>query len=275
MCRKEKRSSMVNGKQYAPCTGAYAPHHCGGAGAYGGNFRVDDPVQGPIGDCYLISALASIAWANPARLNLYPNYTFLGTKNANIDLRNNGAMNVLLDAQGNPAGAKLGINNDNWPLLYEKAYAVAQGCVNWGATNCPDVSKIGGGVGFTALKEVYRTANGNSFIINFNQGVNTMVNNLNACTAPANGKAFRAAVAWTGTATNEIQAGHTYSYLGYYRDPTNNYYLVLRNPCRSEPTTNNVAKAGNWLVNFANLNDGIFALKFSAINKDLNIGYVL
>jgi hypothetical protein len=272
---KKPKSNQLHGKQYAPCAGAFAPHHCGGAGVYSGNFRVDDPVQGPIGDCYLISALASIAWANPARLNSYPNYSFLGTKNANVDLRNNGGMNVLLDSQGNPAGAKLGVNNDNWPLLYEKAYAVAQGCVNWGTTNCPDVSKIGGGVGLTALKEVYRTAASNSFVINIiNDKTETaMVTKLNACTAPANGKATRAAVAWAGGATAEIKGGHTYSYLGYYKDPNNKYYLVLRNPCRSEPTTN-VATSGNWLVNFANQNDGIFALKFSAITIDLNIGYV-
>jgi len=273
MCRKEKRLNKENGKQYAPCAGAFAPHHCGGAGVYSGNFRVDDPVQGPIGDCYLISALASIAWAYPARLNSYPNYSFLGTKNANVDLRNNGTMNVLLNSQGNPAGAKLGVNNDNWPLLYEKAYAVAKGCGNWGTTNCPDVSTISGGVGLNALKEAFRTNNGTSFLINISQGVNNMVTSLNACTAPANGKATRAAVAWTSAATNEINKEHTYSYLGYYKDPSNNYYLVLRNPCRSEPTTN-VATSGNWLVNFANQNDGIFALKFSAINTNLNIGYV-
>jgi hypothetical protein len=270
----KKEKVKVPEKQCGTCPGNYSPHHSGGAGSYSTNFKVDDPVQGPVGDCYLISALASIAWADPRRLNNYPIYQFLGTPVTNVDLRNNDSMNVLLNSQSSPVGAQLGIYNNNWPLLYEKAYAVAKGCPNWGQTSCPDISKIGGGVGLTTLKQVFRTNNSNSFTINFgSDGEATMVTKLNACSSPTNGKAIRAAVAWTNAATAEIRKDHTYSYLGYYKDSANNYHLVLRDPCRTEPGTN-VATSGNWLVNFATLNDGIFALKFSAITTTLNIGYV-
>jgi len=284
MLKKEKKFGIRYGKECASCGGAFAPYNCGGAGSYNSNFKVEDPVQGPIEDCFLIAALASIAWVKPSKLNLYPNYSFLGNfENPDVDLtKDHDNMNVLLDAQGYPAGAKLGINNNNWPLLYEKAYAIAQGCGNWGRTKCPDVSGIRGGVGLTALKEVYRTNNpgiGNAnspFIININTDgtVAKMVEKLNRCTSTQSGKAQSPAVAWTDGSTKEIKNGHTYSYLGYYKDAKGSYYIILRNPCRSEPTTN-VTTSGNWQsINFTNLNDGIFALKLTAVTTNLNIGYV-
>jgi hypothetical protein len=275
--KKQKKSVDTPGLTHTACSGTFSPTRSwyDSTKSEGNVFSVFDPVQGPVGDCYLISALASVAWINQASLARYGatgNYAFRGST-INI-----GTKDVLYN-NNVPAGAQFGPNNYYWPLWYEKAYAKFRGCQNWSTTTCPNVGQLSGGAGIQALIDIATSyPQHNSLTINYSiDGINGMINKLNTITSPG-AKALSPAVAWTPTATAQIQSDHTYSYLGYInRNPV--YYIVLRNPCKVEPTSQ-VLTTGKWPnsitgpIDFIPPNDGIFALNFQAVTTNLTIGYV-
>jgi hypothetical protein len=283
MCQKrQKKSADTPVLTYASCSGTFSPtkNWYDSTKSEGSVFSVFDPVQGPVTDCYLIAALASMAWVKQDDLSRYGaggNYRF---KSGTINI---GSMDVLYN-NSVPAGAQFGPNNYYWPLWYEKAYAKLRNCPNWGSTTCPDVSQLGGDAGLQALIEVawkYPRNNSPGFTIKYTkpEDINGMINSLNALTTPG-GKALNPAVAWTATATNEIKSDHTYSYLGYV-NKNSVYYIVLRNPCKVEPTpSGKLLTSGKWPnsqtgpIDFSQTSDGIFALRFQEITTDLTIGYV-
>ena len=263
------------------CSGSCSPAGCTDLGkSEGVTFKVDDAVQGPVPDCSLISALASVAWVKQAYLNRYPVYQFKDPDTGVITPITLTSKNMLVDSSGNPVGAQVGINGVVWPLLYEKAYAMWKNVPNWSTTTCPNVCQMPSIFGHKGLISVTRKNAPAPFTINASsQNDNTIANLLNGITDVSK-KALYPAVGWTlERSAPGIIASHTYSYLGYYKSSSNVYYIVLRNPCRAEPSSN-VLTSGKWPntatgpVDFANGSDGIFALNFRAITCNLNIGYV-
>jgi hypothetical protein len=92
----------------------------------------DDPVQGPIPDCYYISALSSLAWAGKIKtkqtynIGFYPNltttYSFGLSTNRPVPA-NPITLKLPLTQNLKPAGAKSKNPQEIWVPYYEKAYA--------------------------------------------------------------------------------------------------------------------------------------------------------
>jgi len=90
-----------------------------------------DPVQGAVGDCYLIAALSSVAWARPftisdaARATAADNESF----KHRITFYNNGPQNfevtdkILVTDGGSVPYCRSSETGEIWPGIYEKAYA--------------------------------------------------------------------------------------------------------------------------------------------------------
>jgi len=285
---QKRQKKLVNVLQSASCSGNCAPTSCryDAAKLEGGTFSVFDPVQGPVPDCHLIAALASMAWVKEQDLSRSGAAGTYAFKSGNQTITKE-----ILYNNSTPSGAQFGPNNAMWPLWYEKAFAKLKGCANWTdpKTNvsCPNVCNIPAGAGMDSLIEIavnYPNNNKPGFTIKYQVAgdIAKMKQALDAITNPG-AKTTKPAVAWTGTATNEIVSGHTYSYLGYV-DKNPDYYIVLRNPCKVEPQPPNakLLTAGKWPstvngpIDFSKYNpsDGIFALNFKAITNGLTIGYV-
>jgi hypothetical protein len=287
--KRQKKSADAPILQHTSCAGNCSPTKCwyDGNKQEGATFSVFDPVQGPVGDCYLIAALASMAWIKEGDLSRFGATGTYAFKSGNQSI----TKEVLYNSDNFPSGAQFGPKNYYWPLWYEKAYA-KKNCASWidpatgKATNCPNVCNLPGGAGMNALIDIavnYNNNNKPGFTIKYQvpADIKTMKTALDAITTPG-AKATKPAVAWTGTATAEIKADHTYSYLGYV-DKNPDYYIVLRNPCtvvEPQPPNAKLLIAGKWPntvtgpIDFSILNDGIFALKFQAITNGLTIGYV-
>jgi hypothetical protein len=279
---QKRQIKSENALTKAPCSGTCSKTKCwyDSSKQEGSVFSVFDPIQGPVDDCYFIAALASAAWIDQTKLSRYGatgDYKFKsGTKNI--------SSKEILYNNNVPTGAQFGQNNYYWPLWYEKAYAKLMACPDWtdpnSKTKCPDVCQLSGGAGLQALTEIawWYTRGSQTFTIKYSGNSGTLKTALDKITTPGS-KAINPAVAWTNSGTSEISADHTYSYLGYV-DKNPDYYIVLRNPCKVEPTTANVLKSGKWPnsttgpIDFSVLNDGIFALKFQAITTNLTIGYM-
>jgi hypothetical protein len=97
----------------------------------------DDPLQGNVGDCYLVSSLASVAQAHPELLekNLKTNRdgTYTVTFYARADMAGAAKpVSVTVDGDFPQVGGTLEYISareprELWPLIYEKAYAVWKG----------------------------------------------------------------------------------------------------------------------------------------------------
>lgn len=243
-----------------------------------GTFSVHDPVQGCLGDCYFMAALASVAWAAPSVLKLYAlengktKYTFFPDTDLSPVVEFTKAVpgnsnNKICYARipTRPRGVSV-----MWPLLYEKAYSIYRGAsqtdTNWSILN--------GGAGARSLQEI----TGWTYV---NLGVANWRN-----IPQSGGKATVPAVAWTDS--RALQAGlyqnHTYSFLGFYPS-SNPSHVILRNPygpLKAEPTSN-VLTSGIWhdvqpnVIDFSKTgatSDGIFALTTQAFTSSFyGLGY--
>lgn len=242
-----------------------------------------DPVQGGVGDCYLIAALASVAWARPyviaqrtratggAQQQFVNMIQFYDGANPvqvevteNLPLTNPG--NLYIYCRSREAG-------EIWPAVYEKAYA------KWrtGSGDQPNIPAIAGGdpVGAAAQitgltptyywndslseDDIYQRVRENSLS---RRTFNPMVA-FTFCSSPP-------PVDYAGTG---IVGCHAYSILGWdYRN--NQKYIVLRNPWGFQEASINV-DGGDWMaydnsfwrtVPLAD-NDGTFALRADTFKK--------
>ena len=120
-----------------------------------------DPVQGAVGDCYLIAALASIAWARPYLVAQRTRATGSGQQ-AFVDMIeiHDGATTkqvevtekLPLNAPGNTyIYCRSSETGEIWPAVYEKAYAKWRTKVT---TDTPDISAIAGGDPVAALVQL-------------------------------------------------------------------------------------------------------------------------
>jgi hypothetical protein len=115
-------------------------------------FGADDPLQGQVGDCYFISALAAVAKSRPELLAKAVTTNRDGTYTVRFFERKNGEakptpVSVTIDGSFASRGSTLEYasareTKELWPLIFEKAYATWKG--GFGA--------IEGGMSATALE---------------------------------------------------------------------------------------------------------------------------
>lgn len=230
----------------------------------GATYSVKDPVQGCVGDCYFMAALASVAWAASTRIKRYPNYEFRNPAtgvNTAVTLE---TKDLPKDAQNSLIFARLGPSEYTWAALYEKAYAKFRNCGSVDGT--PDhlnISGLNGGCSINGLISITR----------WPTNVVKSVADWDTNKPPNNsGKANVPAIAWTAARTDlpsGIYPNHSYSLLGFL-PAANPAWVVLRNPYGSliaEPNTN-VKVSDVWNgIDFANVGDGIFALTVQAFKS--------
>jgi hypothetical protein len=253
--------------------------------------ELTDPIQGALGDCYLIAAFASVAWSRPYVIaHRVRRKDGSGSFVDMIEFWKGSASNkvevneiIPLNSPGNTfIYARSSDKGEIWPAIYEKAY------VKWrtGKITIADYAKIAGGDPVGAAAQVtgftpyYYWTSGRSM-----SDIWSKVNNN--C---ASRKAVNPMVAWTypsGDASPDkikysdanLVANHAYSILGVQR--TNGQkYIVLRNPWGWKEATMNI-DGGNWTawdiaypggpgiwrtISMAT-SDGIFALRTDTFKK--------
>jgi hypothetical protein len=256
-----------------------------------GGAELFDPVQGAVGDCYLIAALSAVAWSRPYSIEhrTRPTDSAEGFTNmVEFNWDNNVSQievtdKLLMRGQTNiPKYARSSDAGEIWPGVYEKAYA------KWktnDSDDTPDIQKIAGGdpvracSELTGLKRYYYATSMSADDIWTKVRANSMT-----------GSTFNPMVAWTwpsgDSAPNGVNynnanlvANHAYSIHGWdYRDGKK--YIVLRNPWGQKEATVGVAggywtaydRAGHYGPGFwrkVNLptNDGLFAIEAATFKK--------
>ncbi len=256
-----------------------------------GGAELFDPVQGAVGDCYLIAALSAVAWSRPYVIANRTRPTSAsngfvsmiefewGNKTHPIEVTDK------LQMQGqstNPRYARSSDVGEIWPGMYEKAYA------KWKTNHTgdtPDIKKIAGGdpvracSELTGLKRYYYSTSISANDIWTKVRANSM-----------SGSTFNPMVAWTWPSGDKapgkvdynsanLVANHAYSIHGWaYRNGQK--YIVVRNPWgRKEATLGVIGgywvaydRAGHWGPGFWRktalaTNDGLFAIKATTFKK--------
>jgi hypothetical protein len=253
-----------------------------------GNFFNDvteynDPVQGAVGNCYFIAAIAAIAWAAPYtiehkvratgtgetdRTNAIQFFTKGGGKDAATRLVEV-TDNTIINASNNPVYCRSNDAGEIWPAVYEKAFAKWITNVNH---DKPDISQTAYGDPAKAVAQLtnktpyyYYTSSRTALELFGIVRENSM-----------SFKTFNPMVAWTYgsgkdyTGSN-IVGNHAYTVLGWSTFNNKNY-IILRNPWGvTEP---NGLNSYQGLISFfdgsfwrpINMigNDGVFALEINA-----------
>jgi hypothetical protein len=253
-----------------------------------GNFFNDvteynDPVQGAVGNCYFIAAIAAIAWATPYtiehkvratgtgetdRTNAIQFFTKGGGKDAATRLVEV-TDNTIINAYNNPVYCRSNDAGEIWPAVYEKAFAKWITNVNH---DKPDISQTAYGDPAKAIAQLtnktpyyYYTSSRTGLDLFGIVRENSM-----------SFKTFNPMVAWTYgsgkdyTGSN-IVGNHAYTVLGWSTFNNKNY-IILRNPWGvTEP---NGLNSYQGLISFfdgsfwrpINMigNDGVFALEINS-----------
>jgi len=244
---------------------------------------VNDVVQGAVGDCYFLAALASVAWARPS---------VIATKVQELDALDHsvdvfqfyvtGKWKTFQVTETVPAiepgnisiYARSSQTGEVWPAIFEKAYAQLRGNTT---NDQPDYGKLAGGdpvaaaVHLTGLTATYYST----------QALTADVIWDTVRASSLSMKTFNPMVAWTyGTAptgvnytTAHIVANHAYSILGWTY-VNGQKYVVVRNPWGNTEATLNVADGpwapltqnaitGGWEPHSFSLPtvDGVFAIR--------------
>ena len=263
----------------------------------GGAPDMNDPIQGASPDCYLISALSSLAWARPY---IIAERTWMRGGVGHIQ------MIEFLKSYGGSAPAKIEVteliplnspsmgfiyarsseSGEIWPAVYEKAFAKWRNGNPVGPTgDKPDYAKIAYGdpvaaaAAISGLTPYYYSNPGLS-----EDDIWIKINNENC----ASNKTFNPMMAWTygsspsadvNYSSAHIAANHAYSILGSWKDNvTNKKYIVLRNPWGNYESTLNVeggtwsawdavSRYGCWTSIPMATVDGIFALRVDTFKK--------
>lgn len=246
--------------------------------------ELTDPIQGAVGDCYLIAALSSVAWARPyviaqkTRTTSQVQQGFVDM----IEFYSGGKWKKIEVSELLPLSspsmtfiyARSSEKGEIWPGIYEKAYAKWK---NNDAGDRPDILRIAGGDPVRACSEL--TGLTPYYFWNSNYTAHDIWQKIRQnCISM---KTFNPMVAWTyGTAppgvnysNAHIAANHAYSIVGWTYNE-NQEYIVLRNPWGTYEATLNVI-GGNWTawdapyyggqgwwrpISFATP-DGIFAIR--------------
>ena len=216
-----------------------------------------DPVQGAVGDCYLIAALSSIAWARPYVIAQRNRATSAGTFMNMVEFHNGSAKveievseNLPLTSPGNIfLYCRSSDPGEIWPGVYEKAYA------KWRTGDPgdqPNILAIAGGDPVLAMRQL------TGFNLTY-YSCSAMAPHDIWQTVRANSlsyKTFNPMTAWTYATSDagvgrvysnaNLVANHAYSILGWgYVNGAE--YVILRNPWGMTEATLNVMN-GSWVA---------------------------
>ena len=205
-----------------------------------------DPIQGAVANCYLIAAMASVAWAKPYLVSHLTRATGQAQEQfANLirfrDIDQGNALQEvevtdrvpLSSASGLPIYCRSSEAGETWPALYEKAFA------KWKTSNSgdsPDITATAWGDCVRAAAEL--TGMQRHYFATTSLSADQLWDKVRQHSA--GGRTFHPMVAATystGEAAEKkvtfgdanLVASHCYSVLGWaYRDGSK--YLILRNP---------------------------------------------
>lgn len=248
--------------------------------------ELNDPIQGVLGDCYFIAAMASVAWARPYAIVNMTRPSAWGNEEQPIHKVNfykNGAGEAQavevteLVPVSKPAHnwvyARSLDAGETWPAVMEKAYA------KWrtsNSTDFPNYPAIAGGDPVNACAEIisgektYVSHSGKTgddlwtFVRSHSLSRRT-VNPMVAWT-------YGSSPAGSNYSTAKVVGNHAYSILGWqYVDGEK--YIVLRNPWGTHHAVLDTL-SGNWSayqISFSAsipLNsNGVFAMKASTFQQ--------
>ncbi|MCW3160613.1 C2 family cysteine protease [Chryseobacterium oryctis] len=253
-----------------------------------GNFFNDvveynDPIQGAVGNCYFISAIAAVAWASPYliehkvratgtgeadRVNAIQFYTKGGGKDAPSRLVEV-TDRTIINNSNNPVYCRSNDAGEIWPAVYEKAFAK---WINQTNDDRPDISKTAYG---DPVKAVAQLNNKTPFY--YNTDSRTALDLFGIVRGNSMSyKTINPMVAWTygsgrDYSGSNIVGNHAYTILGWSTFNNKNY-IILRNPWGvTEP---NGLNSYQGLISFfdgsfwrpINMigNDGVFALEINS-----------
>jgi hypothetical protein len=247
---------------------------------------VTDPIQGYLGDCYLIAALSSVAWARPYVIaeRMFRNVDmieFFQTTGGNPIPIQISQLLPLSTPGNNYIYARSSNTGEIWPALYEKAYA------KWRTNDPgdkPNYAPIAGGDPVAALVQL--TGLPSTYVWNPGKSGHDCYTTVQANSI--NHKTFNPMVAFTyseppyppGVDYNNAHlcAQHAYSILGWELF-NNQEYIILRNPWGTYEGVMNVlpgqfdwvswdqpyngfpGAGGHWRPIHMATTDGIFGLR--------------
>jgi Calpain family cysteine protease len=243
----------------------------------------NDPIQGAVGNCYLIAAMAAVAWADSYTIVHRNRATGLGeTDRVNgIQWHSKGgskdAPNLMVEVTD-----KVIVNswnfmpycrsrdpNEIWPALYEKSFA------KWilkDAGDAPDITQTAGGDPAKATAQI--TGKTPYYFATASRTADQLYTIVRSHSLSY--KTFAPMTAWTYAsgpiyAGSNIAANHAYTVLGWAWQNSKEY-IVLRNPWGvTEPTGMNTYQGllaffdkSFWRPINTIGNDGVFALEAPA-----------
>ncbi len=244
-----------------------------------GEFIVDvptatAPVQGALGDCWLISATAAVAWCHSDAISERTlrdgsgvvsadgaeyEFTFYASSDWSAGKNLSVKVDVPVSSTGQYIYACSSVASETWPANLEKAFIGMRGATGFLEPSSSNYNELNGGDPAWAVASLvgrppyYLSANDPNAWSEINA----------RC---SNGRAVQPMTAWTygsapaGTSYNGsgIVGNHAYSILGTETSGAENY-VVLRNPWGWHPATLNVL-SGSW-QGMTLPNDGVFALR--------------
>ena len=248
--------------------------------------ELNDPIQGALGDCYFIAALASVAWARPYAIINMIRPSAWGNEEQPIHKVNfyksgSGAAQAVevteLVPVTKPAHnwvyARSLDAGETWPAVMEKAYA------KWrtgNTTDYPNYPAIAGGDPVNACAEIISGAK--TYVGHSGKTGDDLWTFVRShCMSK---RTINPMVAWTydvqPAGTNygaaKVVANHAYSILGW-EYINSEKYIVLRNPWGTHHAVLDTI-SGNWTawqISFAAsipLNsNGVFAMKAATFQK--------
>lgn len=297
---KFDRESRTMQKEEKPAPQALAIDVGATAWADPGDFfeeasEVTDPVQGALGDCYFIAALASVAWARTYVIAQRARATG-STQQEFVDMielfkqagapaeRIEVSEKIPLVSPGNIyIYARSSETGEIWPAVYEKAYA------KWRTNDAgdqPNYAPLAGGDPVGACTQL--TGLTPSYFGTAQMAPNAIWQKVREnCVSM---KTFNPMVCWTYSSGDvspdhvnydnaHLVANHAYSILGW-QFANNKMYLIIRNPWGTWEANLN-PEIGTWIawdapyyggkgwwrpIQMAT-SDGIFALEASAFKK--------
>ena len=247
-----------------------------------------DPIQGIVGDCYLIAALSSVAWARP--FDIYHKTRAIGKDQSEFVnmvkfYDENGVSSEVevtssfpvSDYSGGPIFARSLEANESWPAIIEKAYA------KWRTNHTgdkPDIMQLAGGSPSVAIHQLTGLKEWHDPTSDYSaDDLWDLVR--------SNSKSRRTILPMTASTASELMInelggtylgsgigpGHAYSILGwdFHNDEK---YIILRNPWGyQEPDTGVLSTSVSFFdiswwrsIDLLSL-DGVFGLKMDVFKE--------